>query len=165
MLDRFNRTIDYMRVSVTDRCNLRCTYCMPPEGVPLGTHGDILSYEQITKVVTVAAQLGITKVRLTGGEPLTRRDIEKLVGMISAIDGIEEVCMTTNGLKFPELAEKLKVAGLDRVNISLDSLDPAKYSEITRGGDLQDALTGMDCSVLAMMLSWVSSARSIQKAL
>ncbi len=149
MLDRFNRTINYMRISVTDRCNLRCSYCMPPEGVPLGTHGDILSYEQITQVVKAAAELGITKVRLTGGEPLVRRDIEKLVAMISAVHGIEEVCMTTNGLRLPELAGRLKKAGLGRVNISLDSLAESKYAAITSGGDLHEALAGIEAALSA----------------
>jgi len=119
---------------------------MPPEGVPLGSHGDILSYEQIAEVVKAAAGLGIKKIRLTGGEPLARRDIERLVEMISSIPGIAEICMTTNGVRLPQLAEKLKAAGLDRINISLDSLDAMKYAEITRGGDLDQVLAGIDAA-------------------
>jgi cyclic pyranopterin phosphate synthase len=147
MLDRYNRTIDYMRVAVTDRCNLRCTYCMPPEGVALGTHGDILSYEQIEAIVRVAVELGIRKIRLTGGEPLVRKGIEDLVAMLSAIPGLDELCMTTNGTRLKELASKLQSAGLNRVNISLDTLDADKYREITRGGCIDEAMAGIDAAI------------------
>ena len=149
MLDRFSRTIEYMRISVTDRCNLRCKYCMPPEGVPLEFHKGILTYEQIVQVVTVAAELGVTKVRLTGGEPLVRRDIEDLVAMLSPIPGVDELCMTTNGTRLPELAQKLKESGMGRLNISLDSLDSARYESITGGGRLEEALAGVDAAFSA----------------
>ncbi len=146
MLDSFNRNINYLRVAVTNRCNHRCTYCMPPEGIPLKWHDKILSYEQIEEVVRVAASLGIRKVRLTGGEPLVRKGIEKLVAMLSPIQGIEELCMTTNGTLLPSLAGKLKTNGLQRVNISINTLNPEKYAAITRGGSLDEALHGVDAA-------------------
>lgn len=151
LLDRFNRKIDYLRISVTDRCNQRCVYCMPDERF-LHKHPDeILSYEQIEAFVGVAAELGIRKVRLTGGEPLIRKDIEKLVAGLSGIDGIDEVCMTTNGSALLEKAAELKRSGLARVNISIDTLDADLYSRITRGGDMQKALAGIDAAVQAAL--------------
>ena len=149
MLDPFKRRISYLRISVTDRCNLRCTYCMPAEGTPLKRHADILSYEQIIAVVREAAVLGVTKIRLTGGEPLVRHNIETLVRGINAIPGLEEVTMTTNGIRLPALAHALKEAGLGRVNISIDSLDPERYRAITRGGSLADALAGVEAALEA----------------
>ena len=124
MLDRFNREINYLRISVTDKCNLRCIYCMPEEGVPIRNHADFLSFEDIEKVVKEAAKLGINKIRLTGGEPLVKKDIEKLVEKIANIEGIKEVTMTTNGILLPQKAKALQKAGLKRVNISCDTLDP-----------------------------------------
>ena len=149
MFDRYNRPINYLRISVTDRCNLRCRYCMPAEGVVLKEHGDILSFGEISEVVKVAVGLGISKFRITGGEPLVRRDIVSLVAMLSVIQGVEDLSMTTNGIGLEQLARPLKEAGLHRVNISLDTLDPAKYKEITRGGDLAAVLRGIDAAVLA----------------
>src|SRR6056297_1239375 len=146
MYDRFNRKINYLRVSVTDRCNLRCVYCMPEEGVPFIPHSRILSLEEITEVVRTAVSLGFDKIRLTGGEPLVRKGIVDLVGMISEIEGVRDLGMTTNGILLTEYARDLKKAGLHRVNISLDSLDPERYTQITRLGRLQDALDGIEAA-------------------
>ncbi len=143
MFDRYNRDINYLRISVTDRCNLRCRYCMPEEGVELMKHDDILSFEQILEIVKKGVQVGIKRVRLTGGEPLVRKGIVNLVAMLSEIEGIEEVSMTTNGILLKEFAEKLASAGLKRLNISIDTLDPVKYSYLTRGGDVNDVLKGI----------------------
>ncbi|MCL6101387.1 MAG: GTP 3',8-cyclase MoaA [Bacteroidetes bacterium] len=149
MFDRYNRQINYLRISVTDRCNLRCRYCMPEEGILLMQHKDILSFDEITGVVRTAVKHGINKIRLTGGEPLVRKDIVTLVSMISAVKGIEDLSMTTNGILLEELAKPLKKAGLNRVNISLDTLNPDKYSELTRGGDLGKVLKGIDAALEA----------------
>jgi GTP 3',8-cyclase len=146
MFDSFNRHINYLRISVTDRCNLRCTYCMPAEGVPLVQHHDILSFEEIIEIVTVASQLGINKVRITGGEPLVRKGIVELVRQLSGIQGIADLSMTTNGLLLEPFAVSLKEAGLQRVNISLDCVDAVCYREITRGGDLQKVLSGIEAA-------------------
>ena len=143
MKDRFGRTINYLRISVTDRCNLRCRYCMPAEGVPLVSHEDILSFEEITDVAQVAVGMGITKVRVTGGEPLVRRGIETLVRMLAAIDGIHDLAMSTNGTLLADHARALAEAGLHRVNISLDTMDPERYSHLTRGGDIKEVLAGI----------------------
>lgn len=132
MKDSFGRNIDYLRISVTDRCNLRCVYCMPEEGVtPIG-HCDILSYEEIMRIVGISAGLGIKHIRLTGGEPLVRKGIESLIADIKKTPGIETVSLTTNGILIPEKLELLKAAGLDAVNISLDTLNKQRFSEITR---------------------------------
>lgn len=152
MLDRFNRRINYLRISVTDRCNFRCTYCMPAEGVPLKSHSDILSFDEITEIVRVGTTLGLSKIRLTGGEPLVRKDLPKLVKMISEIEGIEEIGLTTNGVFLPQLAKQLKTAGLSRVNISLDTLNPEKFRKITRTGNLEDVLKGIDAAIEAELL-------------
>jgi len=144
MRDRIGREINYLRVSVTDRCNLRCEYCMPPEGIEPKSHGEILSYEEIAEIVRSAASLGIGKVRLTGGEPLVRRGMTGLVRLLREIEGLDEISMTTNGILLtPEMAVELKEAGLDRLNISLDTLDPVRYRELTRGGDVADVLRGI----------------------
>ena len=142
MKDRFDREITYLRVSVTDLCNLRCLYCMP-EGVCRKRHEDILSFEEITEIVTAAAELGVRKVRVTGGEPLVRRGIMELCRQIAAVPGIEEIDLTTNGVLLRRYAEELKEAGITRVNISIDSLDPEKYRRITGGGDLSAAVDGI----------------------
>ena len=142
MRDRFEREITYLRVSITDLCNLRCRYCMP-EGVCQKRHEDILSFEEIVEIVSAAAELGVRKVRITGGEPLVRRGCVDLVRMVAAIPGIGEVDMTTNGVLLARDAAALKAAGLKRVNISLDSLDPEKYKNITGGGDLKAAIDGI----------------------
>ena len=149
MLDRFDRKINYLRISVTDRCNLRCVYCMPEGGVALLSHDDILSFEEILEVTRTAVQMGIDKVRLTGGEPLVRRNIVTLTSMVAGVPGIRDYAMTTNGLLLAELARPLFEAGLHRVNVSLDTLDPARYTDITRGGDLARVLAGIDAAAAA----------------
>ena len=149
MIDPFGRNLSYLRVSVTDRCNLRCRYCMPADGVALLGHDDILSYEEIVDVVGAAVAMGVRHVRLTGGEPLTRRDIVDLVGMIARIDGVDDLSMTTNAVLLPQYASSLATAGLKRVNISLDTLDSQRFAEITRGGCLDDVLAGIDVAEAA----------------
>lgn len=146
MLDRFNRRINYLRISVTDRCNLRCTYCMPEKGIRLIPHDEILRYEEILEVVREAALLGIDKVRITGGEPLVRKGVENLVAMISGVPGIRELTLTTNAVLLEEYAQKLADAGLHRINISLDTVDPVKYYTITRGGYLHKVLSGIEAA-------------------
>jgi cyclic pyranopterin phosphate synthase len=136
--------VDYLRLSITDRCNLRCTYCMPSEGVPPRPHEEILSHEELAAFARVAADRGISKVRVTGGEPLVRRGCSELIGMLAETSGINDISLTTNGLLLPRHADELRRAGLSRVNISLDSLDPARFARLTRGGDLGDALAGLD---------------------
>jgi cyclic pyranopterin phosphate synthase len=148
MYDSFKRRINYLRISVTDRCNLRCTYCMPEEGIVMLPHSEILSFEEITEIVRQAARLGITKVRITGGEPLVRKGIPNLIKMINAIPGIEDLSLTTNGLLLQEYALQLKEAGLKRINISLDTLDQDKFRELSRGGDLQKVLDGIAAAKL-----------------
>ncbi len=143
MFDSYGRNIRYLRVSVTDRCNLRCRYCMPEEGVPLIPHGRILSYEQIEKIARAAAGLGFDKIRLTGGEPLVRKGIVDLVAMLAPIPGLATLAMTSNGIFLPRYAEKLAEAGLSSVNISLDTLDPGEYALLTRGGRIEDAIAGI----------------------
>lgn len=143
MKDSHGRTIDYLRISLTDRCNLRCIYCMPDEGVEQMSHEDILRIEEIEEAVRVAATMGITRVRLTGGEPLVRKGVVDLIRSIKNTPGIEHIAMTTNGILLPRMADELKEAGLSRVNISLDTLDPAQFSMITRRGKLEDALAGI----------------------
>ena len=133
LIDHWGRPITYLRVSVTDRCNLRCVYCMPPEGIPQVSHAAVMRYEEIAEVVRLAAAQGIRRVRLTGGEPLVRLGLPDLVRMLAAIPGIEDLSLTTNGILLERLAPALKDAGLHRVNVSLDTLDPQKFSRITRG--------------------------------
>ena len=146
MIDPFGRSIDYLRVSVTDRCNLRCRYCVPAEGLRLLPQDAILRYEEIAEVVRVAVGLGVTRVRLTGGEPLVRREIDVLVAMLSAIEGIADLSMTTNGIRLTQYAEKLAAAGLERVNISLDTLDPTRFAALTRGGDVRRVVAGIEAA-------------------
>lgn len=147
MQDKFNRDIDYLRVSVTDRCNLRCIYCMPEEGVTLAEHDEVLTLEEITKIVRSAVTVGIKKIRITGGEALVRKGIVNLIKMIKNIPGIEEVSLTTNGILLSEMAGQLYNAGLDRVNISLDTLDTEKYARITRGGKLSKVWLGIESAI------------------
>lgn len=148
LIDSFGRNINYLRISVTDLCNFRCTYCMPPEGVALKPHTAILRYEQIAAVAAAAAGLGVNKIKLTGGEPLVKKNIEYLVELIARLSGITDLGMTTNGsLLTPDKARALKSAGLMRVNISLDTLDAAKFRTITCGGSLQDVLAGIDAAL------------------
>jgi len=144
LCDSFQRHINYLRISVTDKCNLRCIYCMPPEGIPLVAHSEILSYEEISLVVRVGAKLGINKIRLTGGEPLVRVGLPKLVQMLSQIKGIDEVSLTTNGTFLKRYALELKQAGLSRINISLDTLKVDRFRRITRFGELGDVLSGIE---------------------
>ena len=143
MLDRYNRKINYLRISVTDRCNLRCTYCMPEEGIALLRHKDILTYDEIRDFTMAAVKAGVTKVRITGGEPLVRKGVVTLVGMIAGINSIRDLSMTTNGVLLKQFAPELKAAGLQRINISLDTLDPVKFRAITRTGDINDVLEGI----------------------
>ncbi len=149
MYDRFNRRISYLRVSVTDRCNLRCTYCMPEEGVKLLDHSEILSFEEITEVVREGVLAGITKVRITGGEPLVRKGIISLVEMIARIPGITDFGLTTNGILLSDFANGLAKAGLHRINISLDTVDPEKFRTITRGGDINKVFQGIEAALTA----------------
>lgn len=148
MKDQYGREITYLRISITDLCNLRCKYCMP-EGTCQKQHSDILSFEEITEIVEAAAQLGISKIRITGGEPLVRHNCVELCRMIAQINGIQEIDLTTNGTLLPRYASELKEAGVTRVNISLDSLNPQKYADITGGGKLDEALAGIDAAAQA----------------
>jgi len=147
MYDRFKRKINYLRISVTDMCNLRCGYCMPAEGVKLMQHDDILSFEEITALTRQAVALGMDKVRLTGGEPLVRRDILALVEMLWQIKGIQDFAMTTNGILLPDYAPGLKAAGIQRLNISLDTLNPIRYRAITRSGRVGHVLAGVEAAL------------------
>ena len=149
MYDSYNRKISYLRISVTDRCNLRCSYCMPEEGRIRKLQHGIMSFEEIAYAVKVLSPLGISKLRLTGGEPLVRAGIEDLVGMLTGIEGITEVTMTTNGQRLAALSSKLAGNGLTRVNISLDTLDPGKYRAITRGGEIRNVLKGIYAAQIA----------------
>lgn len=143
MIDQFERTIDYLRISITDLCNFRCMYCMPEEGVEKLCHSDILSFEDILEIARAAAELGIRKIRVTGGEPLVRKGVVSLIRGLAEIPGIEDLAMTTNAVCLAPMAEELKEAGLKRVNISLDTLDEEKFRYITRGGDLRSVLQGI----------------------
>jgi cyclic pyranopterin phosphate synthase len=143
MLDRYERDINYLRVSVTDRCNLRCTYCMPKEGFSRIGHDDILRYEEILRIVRIAAGMGISKVRITGGEPLVRRGVVEFISSLRTVRELTDVSLTTNGVLLEGCAERLFTAGIRRINISLDSLDPGKYARITRGGDIRAVLEGI----------------------
>ena len=149
MRDSFGRNIDYLRISITDRCNLRCTYCMPCDGFKPVEKERILSLEEILSVVQAGVELGITKVRLTGGEPLVRNGVVELVRAIAATAGIEVIAATTNGILLPRLARPLREAGLTGVNISLDTLDPERYARVTRGGRLEAVLAGIDAAISA----------------
>ncbi len=146
MYDSYRRKINYLRISVTDRCNLRCVYCMPESGVKLISHDEILSFEEIAEIVKVSAGLGIDKIRITGGEPLVRRGIVDLVRMIAVIPGINDLGMTTNATLLHQFAVPLKEAGLKRVNISLDTMDPDRYHQITRVGNLQAVIKGIEAA-------------------
>ena len=149
MLDGCGRTINYLRLSVTDLCNYRCRYCMPPEGVAKRDHGDILSLEELADIARAAVRLGVKKIRLTGGEPLVRQGIVELCRQLRTIPGLQELCLTTNGALLPQLAAPLWEAGLDRLNISLDTLRPDRFAEMTRLGHLSDALAGIEAAEAA----------------
>jgi len=146
MKDRFGRTINYLRVSVTDRCNLHCWYCRPPDEPEPLPREDILSFEEIEEVVRVAVRLGVTKVRLTGGEPLLRRGIVELVRMLARIEGVRDLAMSTNGIFLAEHAEALAGAGLRRVNVSLDAVRPGRYAAITGGGEVRRVFEGLEAA-------------------
>jgi len=149
MIDAYGREITYLRMSVTEFCNLRCRYCMPEEGVCVKSHTEMLTEDEMITAVKVAASLGITKLRVTGGEPLVKKNIVSICRRVAAIEGIEEVCITTNGILLPKLAKPLREAGVSRVNFSLDTLNPEKYAYITRRGVLADALAGLESAIEA----------------
>jgi cyclic pyranopterin phosphate synthase len=146
IVDSNDRPINYLRISVTDRCNFRCVYCQPEEGITLLRHEDILSYEEIVLIAQAAAELGISKIRLTGGEPLVRAGVSQLVKQLAAIKGIDDISLTTNGMLLKEYAQELKDAGLKRVNVSLDTLKPDRFEAITRLGKLAPVLEGIEAA-------------------
>ena len=147
MLDAYGRKITYLRLSVTELCNLRCRYCMPEDGVCKKRHEEMLTEEEMLCAVKAAASLGVTKLRITGGEPLVKRNILSICRRTAAVEGIGEVCLTTNGLLLPQLAQPLREAGVRRVNLSLDTLDEKKYTYITRRGSLSQALDGLEAAL------------------
>ena len=146
MIDRLGRNITYLRISVTDKCNLRCRYCMPEDGVCKKEHKDMLTEDEIIQAVEVAAELGISKLRITGGEPLVKKNIVSICRRAAAVEGIREVCLTTNGVLLPQLAKPLKEAGVRRLNLSLDTLQPEKYAYITRIGKLENFRAGLEAA-------------------
>ena len=146
MIDRLGRNITYLRISVTDKCNLRCRYCMPEAGVCKKNHADMMTEDEIIQAVEAAAELGITKVRLTGGEPLVKKNIVSICRRTAQVEGIQEVCLTTNGVLLPQLAKPLREAGVSRLNLSLDTLKPEKYTYITRLGKLDSFRAGLDAA-------------------
>jgi GTP 3',8-cyclase len=143
MLDKYDRDINYLRVSITDRCNLRCTYCRPKEGISLKGHDDILRYEEIIRIISQAVNMGLIKVRLTGGEPLVRRGFVEFAAALKNISGLQDISLTTNGTLLDKYAKDIFNAGITRINISLDSLDKEKYFQITGGGNIDDVLRGI----------------------
>jgi len=147
LVDGFGREHTYLRVSVTDRCNFRCVYCLPAEGMDWMPRDELLSYEEIARLVGVFASMGIRRIRLTGGEPLIRRDLERLVEELGAIEALDDIALTTNAHRLSGCAERLARAGLTRLNVSLDALDPVLFKEITRGGDLARVLDGIDAAI------------------
>lgn len=147
MKDTYGREISYLRLSVTELCNLRCRYCMPAEGVCKKEHDEMLTEEEIVLAVETAAELGVTKLRITGGEPLVKKNIVSICGRTAAVPGIREVCITTNGTRLPELARPLREAGVRRLNISLDTLSEEKYRYITRIGSLNQAIDGIEAAL------------------
>ena len=147
MLDKYGRSITYLRLSVTELCNLRCRYCMPEDGVCKKRHEEMLTQEETVSAIRAAAALGIRKLRITGGEPLVKANIVELCREAAAVDGIEEICLTTNGTLLPKLAAPLKEAGVSRLNISLDTLDADKYRYITRCGELSEAIAGIEAAL------------------
>jgi cyclic pyranopterin phosphate synthase len=149
MLDGYGRNISYLRISVTDRCNFRCVYCMPPQGREWLDHADILTYEELLRLIKVFNGQGVTKIRLTGGEPLVRKGLVDFVAAITAQGGIEDISLTTNGSLLPPLARDLKAAGLNRVNISLDTVNPLSFAKLTTCGRLEDTLKGVESAMAA----------------
>ena len=146
LVDPQQRRVEYLRLSVTDRCNLRCTYCIPEAGVQHLERGDVLSFEEIVALVRSFCRLGVRRLRLTGGEPTLRRELPALVATLRALPGIEDVALSTNGLRLEELAKPLRAAGVDRLNVSVDSLDPERFARITRGGDVGRVLAGIEAA-------------------
>jgi cyclic pyranopterin phosphate synthase len=144
-----DRRVDYLRLSITDRCNLRCVYCMPADGVSPRTHDQILSYEEMLAFTRAALEVGISKVRVTGGEPLVRKGCVGFIGRLAELPGLDDLMLTTNGLLLPRFAADLKAAGLRRVNISIDSLEPRRFARLSRGGSLDEALAGLDAAFAA----------------
>ena len=149
MIDRLGRKINYLRISVTDKCNLRCRYCMPEDGVCKKDHTDMLTEDEIVNAAKAAAELGITKIRITGGEPLVKKNIVSICRRVAEVEGVREVCITTNGVLLPQLAKPLKEAGVKRLNLSLDTLDPEKYAYITRIGTLDTFKAGLEAALEA----------------
>jgi len=147
LADQFNRPVTYLRISVTDKCNLRCVYCMPERGLPWLPKAEILSYEEISQLVRAAASAGVRSIRLSGGEPLIRKDLHRLVAEIAAIDGIEDIALSTNGLLLEEQLDALLAAGLKRVNVSLDTLREDRFLEIARRPGLDRVLAGIDAAI------------------
>jgi len=146
LVDNFGRTHDNLRISVTDRCNIRCFYCMPEEGVKFQAHEQILRFEEIERFVHIAASLGVRKLRITGGEPLLRRDLPNLIRMLAAVDGIQDLALTTNGVLLAEQGQALYDAGLRRINVHLDTLDRARFEQITRRDDFDKVMAGIDAA-------------------
>ena len=149
LVDPQDRRIDTLRVSVTDRCNYRCAYCVPEEGAAHGARAELLSFEEIAAVVRLFVRLGVRRVRLTGGEPTVRRDLPQLVRLLREVAGLDEIALSTNGDRLNALAAPLRAAGVDRLNVSVDSLDPEKFRRITGGGDLARVLAGLDAAAAA----------------
>ena len=149
MQDNYGREIDYLRVSITDRCNFRCRYCMPPEGVRMAEHDQILKYEELLRIISILGKHGVGKIRLTGGEPLVRKGLVQFVRSIKAIGTVKDLAITTNGSLLAPLAADLKAAGLDRVNISIDTLDFRRFSYVTGVGKLQDTVDGINSALEA----------------
>ena len=147
MLDSFGREIDYLRISITDRCNFRCVYCMPEEGIVKKEHSDILSFEGILRIVKALSKYGIKKVRVTGGEPMVRKGCLSFINQLGSIPGINDVCLTTNGFYLKDAEQELKHNKIDMLNVSLDTLDKNTFAQITRGGDLDKVLQGLDTAV------------------
>ena len=147
MRDKYGREIDYVRISITDRCNLRCIYCMPEEGIPQFSHQEILTYDEIYRICSCMAELGVRKVKLTGGEPLVRKNCAELVHMLKTIGGIEKVTLTTNGVLLGEQMEDLAKAGVDAINISLDTLEPELFARITRRQNFDKVLEGLEAAL------------------
>jgi cyclic pyranopterin phosphate synthase len=143
LIDSYNRHINYLRISITDRCNLRCIYCMPKDGISLIGHDDILRYEELLRIARIAVSKGISKIRITGGEPLVRKGVVDFIADLSAMSGVQDLSMTTNGILLSSAAQALRSAGLKRLNISLDSLNPEKYRTVTRGGDINQVRAGI----------------------
>ncbi|MDP9024359.1 MAG: radical SAM protein, partial [Candidatus Eremiobacteraeota bacterium] len=149
LADSFHRPITYLRVSVTDKCNLRCVYCMPESGLPWLHREELLTYEEIAAIVRAAASVGVRSIRLTGGEPLVRRDLHRLVSDIARIEGIEDISLSTNGLLLEEQLNDLVAAGLNRVNVSLDTLQPSRFEDLARRPGLDAVLRGIDAAIAA----------------